>query len=110
MNKIILTGNLTKAVELRYTKNNVAVAHFSIAVKRDSNKDEVDFLNCIAYGNQAELITKYLDKGSRVGIDGHIQTGSYENKDGKKVYTTDIVVERVEFLNNKKEEQDGFNE
>ena len=108
MNKVILTGNLTKEVELRYTPKNLAVAHFTLAVKRDSNN--TDFLNCVAYGNQAETITKYLDKGNRVGIDGHIQTGSYENKDGKKVYTTDIVVEKVEFLNNKKEEQDGFNE
>ena len=101
MNRIILTGNLTKEVELRYTPKNLAVAHFTIAVKRDSNN--TDFLNCIAYGNQAELITKYLDKGNKVGIDGRIQTGSYENKDGKKVYTTDIVVEKVEFLSKKEE-------
>lgn len=102
MNKVILTGNLTKEVELRYTTKNIAVAHFTIAVNRDK-KDESDFLNCVAYGNQAELITKYLDKGSRVGIDGHIQTGSYENKEGKKVYTTDIIVDKVEFLSNKQE-------
>lgn len=101
MNKVIITGNLTKAVELRYTKDNLAIAHFTVAVNRDK-KDEADFLNCIAYGNQAETITKYLDKGSKVGIDGHIQTGSYE-KEGKKIYITEIAVDKIEFLSSKQE-------
>jgi len=101
MNKVFLTGRLVKAVELRYTKDNLAIAHFTLAVNRNK-KDEADFLNCIAYGNQAELITRYLDKGSKVAVDGHIQTGPYE-KDGKKVYTTDIAVDKIEFLSNKQE-------
>lgn len=104
MNKIILSGNLTKSIEIRYTANGLAVANFTIAVKREIKEDETDFINCVAYNKTAELIGKYLDKGSKVLIEGRIQTGSYENKEGKKVYTTDVVVDKVEFLNSKKGE------
>lgn len=106
MNKFIGTGNLTKAVEIRYTASGLAIANFTLAIRRDTkNKDgeyETDFINCVAYNNTADLVSKYLDKGDKVAIEGRIQTGSYE-KDGKKVYTTDIVVDKVEFLNSKKE-------
>lgn len=105
MNKVILIGNLTRAVELRYTASSMAVANFTLAVKREIKKEDgtydSDFLNCVAYGNQADLVSKYLDKGSKVSVEGHIQTGSYE-KDGKKTYTTDIVVEKILFLDSKK--------
>lgn len=107
MNKFIGTGNLTKAVEIRYTASGLAIANFTLAIRRDTkNKDgeyETDFINCVAYNNTADLISKYLDKGDKLTVEGRIQTGSYE-KDGKKVYTTDIVVDKVEFLNNKKGE------
>ena len=103
MNKVILIGNLTKAVEIRYTAQGLGVANFTLAVKRDNGKDETDFINCIGYGKTAEAISKYLDKGSKTSIEGRIQTGSYE-KDGKKIYTTDVVVDKVEFLNSKKGE------
>ncbi len=100
MNKVFLRGNLTRDVELRYTTNNVAIGNFSIAVRRNSkNQDgeyESDFINCTAYQKLAETINKFFKKGSGIIIEGHIQTGSYE-KDGKKVYTTDIIVERIEF-------------
>lgn len=101
MNKTILKGNLTRDVELRYTQSNIAIARFTIAVSRNikskDGKYESDFINCIAYQNNAEFISKYFEKGSGILVEGHIQTGSYE-KDGKKVYTTDVVVERVEFV------------
>lgn len=111
MNCVLLIGNLVKDIEIRFTKTNLAVARFSIAVKREiKNKEgnyEADFISCIAYGKTAELIGKYLTKGSKISIEGHIQTGSYE-KDGKKVYTTDIVVNKVQFLDNKKEEENPY--
>ena len=102
MNKFIGIGNLTKAIEIRYTAQGLGIANFTIAVKRDNGKDETDFINCVGYGKTAELISKYLDKGSKVLIEGKIQTGSYE-KEGKKVYTTDVVVDKVEFLSKKGE-------
>ena len=105
MNKFIGIGNLTKAVELRYTQKGMAVANFTIAISREIKKEDgtydADFINCVAYGKQAEALSKYLEKGSSIAIEGHIQTGSYE-KDGKKVYTTDVVVEKVQFLDSKK--------
>ena len=105
MNKCLLIGNLTKAVELRFTKTGLAVANFTLAINREIKKEDgtrdVDYLNCIIYGKQAEALNKYLDKGSKVLVEGHIQTGSYE-KDGKKTYTTDIVVEKIQFLDSKK--------
>ena len=103
MNKFVGSGNLTKAVEIRYTQQGLPIANFTLAIKREMKEDETDFLSCVAYGNLADLISKYLDKGSRVLIEGRIQTGSYENKDGKKVYTTNIVVDKVEFLSKKGE-------
>ena len=103
MNKIVLSGNLTKAVEVRYTINSLAIANFTLAVKRETKKDETDFINCVAYGKTAELIGQYLDKGSKILIEGHIHTDNYENKEGKKVYTTDIVVDKIEFLSKKGE-------
>lgn len=101
MNKVLIKGNLTKDIDLRYTKNEVAVAKFTVAVKRNTaNKDgkyDTDFINCIAYQHNAELINKYFGKGNGILIEGHIQTGSYE-KDGKKIYTTDVIVEHIEFV------------
>ena len=103
MNKIVLSGNLTKSIEIRYTTNGLAIANFTIAVKRETQEDETDFINCVAYGKTAELVGKYLDKGSKVLVEGRIQTGSYVNKEGKKVYITDVVVDKVEFLSKKGE-------
>ena len=101
MNVIVLSGTLVKDVELRHTKNDLSVGSFTIAVRREiKNKDgnyESDFVNCIAYGKLAETINSYFKKGSRILLEGRIQTGSYE-KDGKKVYTTDIVVNNINFV------------
>ncbi len=101
MNKVILKGVITRDIDLRYTKNEIAVARFTVATKRNiANKDgkyESDYISCVAYQHNAEMINKYFSKGSGILVEGHIQTGSYE-KEGKKVYTTDVVVERVEFV------------
>lgn len=103
MNKIILIGRLTRDVEMRYgtNNNNTAIARYTLAVNRPYKQNggqEADFLPCIAFGETAEFAEKYLAKGMRVAIEGRIQTGSYTNRDGQKVYTTDVVVERQEFL------------
>lgn len=101
MNKVILKGVITRDIDLRYTKNEIAVARFTVATKRTTankdNKYESDFISCVAYQHNAEMINKYFSKGNGILVEGHIQTGSYE-KDGKKIYTTDVAVERVEFV------------
>ena len=108
MNVTILKGNLTKNIELRYTTKDMAIARFNLAVRRDiKNKEgnyDSDFISCIAYGKTAELLSKYTEKGSKLLITGRITTGSYENTEGKKVYTTDILVNTIEFLDKKKED------
>lgn len=105
MNKFVGIGSLVKDVEVRLTKSNFKIANFTLAITRDmKNKDgeyESDYISCVAYGNTAELVSKYLEKGSKISVEGHIQTGSYE-KDGRKVYTTDVAVEKVQFLDSKK--------
>ena len=107
MNKVLLIGNLTKAIEIRYTKTGLAVANFTLAIRREIKKEDgtydSDFINCVVYGKQAEALNKYIDKGSMLSVEGRIQTGSYENKEGKKIYTTDVVVDKIQFLSNKKD-------
>jgi len=102
MNKVVLLGKIVKEIEMRYTQSNLAIARFPLAVRREAkNKEgkyESDFLNCIAYSTLAETIQKYFHKDSRILIEGHIQTGSYENAKKEKVYTTDIVVEKINFV------------
>jgi single-strand DNA-binding protein len=100
MNSVILTGRTTREVELRYTPSQMAVARFSLAVDRPTKDGEkkADFPNIIVFGKQAENCEKYLAKGRKVAVQGRLQTGSYEKTDGSKVYTTDVIAERVEFL------------
>ena len=113
MNHVVLIGRTTKDIELRYSQNgNMAIARFSLAVDRMSKDKGTDFISCIAFGKTAELLEKYVPKGRKVAVQGHIQTGSYE-KDGHKVYTTDVIVERMEFCESKqgnesKPDADGF--
>ena len=107
MNKVILTGRLTKDPEVRYSQgaNATCIARYSLAVDRKFKKEgeaSADFLNCVAFGKTGEFAEKYLKKGMKIAIVGRIQTGSYTDKDtGKKVYTTDIVVEEHEFCESK---------
>ena len=105
MNKVILMGRLARDPEVRYGgANNTAVAKYSLAVPRKFKRDgdqECDFINCVAFGKLGEFAEKYLRKGIKIAIAGRIQTGSYTNKDGQKVYTTDVVVEEQEFAESK---------
>ena len=109
MNRVCLNGRLTKDIELRHTQNNVAVAQFTLVVQRkfkNQNGDyESDFINCVAYKQTAEILSKYTGKGDLIGIEGRIQTRSYDDKNGKKVYVTEVIVENVEFLATKKKEE-----
>ena len=108
MNKVCLIGRITKDPEIRYTANDIAVATFSLAVNRTfKNADgeyEADFINCVAFRNSAELLSKYVYKGDQLGIEGHIQTRNYDDKDGKKVYVTEVLVDSLDFLQNKREQ------
>ena len=109
MNKVILVGRLTRDPEVRYSSGDgaMAVARYSLAVdrrgRRDAGSDQptADFINIVAFGRDGEFAEKYLHKGMRILVEGRIQTGSYTNKEGQKVYTTDIVVERHEFVESK---------
>lgn len=105
MNRALLIGRLTAKPELRYTPSNLPYTRFSIAINRNySNRDgqrETDFINIVAWRNQAENVCRYLDKGSLVAIEGRIQTGSYDDKDGNKRYSMDVVADNVQFLESK---------
>jgi len=107
MNKVVMIGRLTKDADIRYlqNENSTCVAKFNLAVDRKIKRNgepTADFLNCVAFGKVGELIEKYVGKGSKIGIVGRLQTGSYTNKDGVKIYTTDIMVEEIDFLDSKK--------
>ena len=105
MNKVFLVGRLTRDPDLRYGASNNAVMRTSIAVDRQftnqSGEREADFINIVAFGNRAEVMKKYLIKGSQIAVSGRIQTGSYDGSDGKRVYTTDVVVDEFQFLDTK---------
>lgn len=107
MNKVILMGRLTRDPEVRYSQgeNAMAIARYTLAVDRRFNRNgddqSADFIGCVAFGRAGEFAEKYFRKGTKVAITGRIQTGSYTNKDGVKVYTTDVVVEEQEFAESK---------
>jgi single-strand DNA-binding protein len=102
MNRVILIGNLTKDPELRYTPNGVAVTTFTLAVNRpranQAGEREADFINVVAWQKLADLCATYLRKGRQAAVEGRLQTRSYDNKEGKKVYVTEVVAENVQFL------------
>ena len=104
INRVILTGRLTKEPDLRYTPNGTPVATFTIAVNRtytnEQGEREADFINCIVWRKSAENVANYLKKGSLVGVDGRIQTRNYEAQDGRRVFVTEVVAESVQFLAN----------
>ena len=108
MNLVCLCGRLTKDPEVRYTQGAepMAIARYTLAVdRRKKGENSADFISCIAFGKSAEFAEKYLYKGIKIAVEGRIQTGSYTNKDGKKVYTTDVVVESTEFVESKNSAQ-----
>lgn len=107
MNKVILMGRLTRDPDIRYSQGDtpMAVARYTLAVdrrfKRDNDQQTADFIGCVAFGRQGEFAEKYFRKGLKIAITGRIQTGSYTNQEGQKVYTTDVVVEEQEFAESK---------
>ena len=108
MNKVILMGRLTRDPEVRYSQsgaNQLAIARYTLAVdrrfKRDGDSQSADFIRCVAFGRSAEFAEKYFRQGIKIAVDGRIQTGSYQDKDGKTVYTTEVVVENQEFCESK---------
>ena len=106
MNKVILMGRLTRDPEVRYSagENALAVARYTLAVDRRFRRDgeaSADFISCVAFGRTAEFAEKYFRQGLKIAVTGRIQTGSYTNRDGQKVYTTDVVVEEQEFAESK---------
>lgn len=119
MNRVVLMGRLTKDPDVRYTQGQqqMAIARYTLAVDRrrskaDKDGQQADFISCVAFGKSGEFAEKYLKKGTRIVVSGRIQIGSYTNKDGQKVYTTDVVVEDQEFAESKNsapDKQDAAN-
>ena len=108
MNSVVLMGRLTRDPDIRYNTQGdgqMAIARFTVAVdrrfRREGSDQTADFISCVAFGKTAEFIEKYVSKGTKLCLSGRIQTGSYTNKDGQKVYTTDVVAENVEFAESK---------
>lgn len=105
MNKVVLVGRLTAKPELRYTASNTAYLRFSIAVNRNftnaDGKRDADFINVVAWRKQAETISRFFDKGNLIAIEGRLQTGSYDDKDGNKRYTVDVALDNFEFVESK---------
>ncbi len=113
MNKVVLMGRLTRDPDIRYSQGDspMAIARYTLAVdrrfRRDGNEQSADFINCVAFGRTAEFAEKYYHKGTKILVCGRIQTGSYTNKDGQTVYTTEVVVEEQEFAESKNASQGG---
>lgn len=111
LNSVSLTGRLTKDIELRYTQSGKAVGSFSIAVDRQfrsaNGNRETDFINCNVWGKSAENLSKFTHKGSLIGIEGRIQTRSYENQQGNKVHVTEVIVSNFAFLESRQSSQDN---
>lgn len=112
MNKVSLIGRLTRDIELRYTNSQMAIGRFTLAINRKMSKEKrqeaernnlptADFIGCIAFGKNAETISQYVGKGNQLGVEGHIQTGSYENKEGQRIYTTDVIVDGFTFIDSR---------
>lgn len=112
MNNANLVGRLTRPVDLRYTQSGIAYGSFTLAVTRKyKNKDgerEADFINCVIWEKGAELLANYTQKGSLIGVSGPIQTRSYDNQQGQRVYVTEVLVENFDFLESRKNDADGF--
>src|SRR5690625_3320053 len=111
LNRVVLVGRLTKDPDLRYTPNGVAVANFTLAVNRpftnQQGNREADFINCVVWRRPAENLANYMKKGNQVGVDGRLQTRTYEGQDGKTVYVTEVVADSVQFLESKGASQGG---
>ena len=107
MNKVLLIGRATDSPDVKYN-GELCIARYTLAVERRFKRNEdggADFIRCVAFGKSGQWAEKYLSKGKKIAVEGRIQTGSYENKEGKKVYTTDIIIENQEFVESKSEER-----
>ncbi len=102
INLIVLTGRLTADPELKYTQSGKAFARFTLAVNRTFNRDQTDFINCVAWDKRAEVVAEYMRKGSQAGVQGRLSVRSYEDESGQKRKITEVVVDTVEFLDTKK--------
>nr|DAX39491.1 MAG TPA: Single strand binding protein [Caudoviricetes sp.] len=115
MNSVQLLGRLTKDPDITYTNNDngqMAIARFTLAINR-IKRDEADFIRCVTFGKTAEVIEKYVNKGDRLAINGHIQTGQYTNREGQTVFTTEVIADRVDLIESKENanqsnSNDGF--
>lgn len=113
INRAIIVGRITKDLELRKTQNGTSVVSFTLAVNRSIKKEgqpEADFINCQAWSKTAEAICNYVSKGHLLGLEGRIQTRNYDDKDGKRVYVTEVVADSVQFLESKKQAENVQNE
>lgn len=114
INRVILVGRLVRDPDLRYTPNGVAVSNFTIAANRpftnEAGEREADFVNCVTWRKTAENLANYMTKGSIIGVDGRIQTRSYDNVEGKKVYVTEVVAETIQFLESKNNKPPASND
>ena len=114
MNRVILMGRLVRDPEVRYAQSgdNMAIARFTLAVDRRGKKEEyqqtADFIGCVCFGRLGDFTEKYLRQGTKIAVVGRIQTGSYTNKDGQKVYTTDVVIDEIEFAESKVANSDSY--
>ncbi|WP_281486960.1 single-stranded DNA-binding protein [Lysinibacillus sphaericus] len=113
INRVVLVGRLTKDPELRYTPNGIASCRFTLAVNRafkSEGEQQADFIQCVAWRKQAENLANFQRKGNLIGVEGRIQTGSYESQDGKRVYTTDVVADSIQFLEHKNGSESAQND
>ena len=113
MNRVVLVGRLTRDPDLRYTSGGHAVANFTIAVNRpfknEQGENEADFVNCVTFRKQAENLANYMKKGNLIGIDGRIQTRSYDAQDGKRVFVTEVLAESIQFLESRNQQTQQAN-
>lgn len=108
INRVVLTGRLTRDLELRRTQSGTSVVSFTLAVDRNFKKEgqpEADFINCVAWNRQADTMAQYLHRGSLIGVDGRLQTRNYENQQGQRVYITEVLVESFTFLESRNQSQ-----
>ncbi len=114
LNRVVIVGRLTRDPDLRYTSTGVAVANFTVAANRpfknQQGEQEADFINCVTWRKQAENLTQYMKKGNLIGVDGRIQTRSYENQEGKMVYVTEVLAESIQFLESRGSSQQRSSE
>ena len=115
MNKVLLTGRITKDPEIRYTQTDMSSLRFSVAVDRNIARDangnrQADFINCVAFSQQADFMSRYVHKGNMLCIEGRLQTGQYQNQQGQTVYTTDVVADSIQFLESRTQKSNDNND